>query len=133
MVRIISAHHSTLPMLDVCDCVPPHCKNSEYTRDIFRGKSPMIVSSFFTATVYQLERFWALLCTPSLQPPPPMLLYIRGNLKYNNPNSSIAVTLSVRSSRLHNFSPYVATRAARKSITIRNAGCVVKFRVKIFS
>ena len=32
-------------------------KNSEHTRDTFRGKCPMIVPLFFTATAYRSEAF----------------------------------------------------------------------------
>ena len=45
----------------------------------------MIVPFLFTATAYQLEAFLGLFRTPTpLQPPPPILLYIRGSLEYNN-------------------------------------------------
>ena len=37
--------------------VPHFRKNSERTRDTFRGKCPMIVPSFFTATAYRSEAF----------------------------------------------------------------------------
>ena len=40
-----------------CNCVLPRHKNSEHTRNSFRGKCPIIVPSFFTATAYRLEDF----------------------------------------------------------------------------
>ena len=64
-----------------CDCVLPRRKNSEHTRDSFRGKCSMIVPSFFTATAYRSEEF---LGTPMpLQPSPPILFYIRGSRECN--------------------------------------------------
>ena len=48
------------------------------------------------------KRFWALFHTPTtLQPPPPILLYIRGSLKYNN---SLQITLPWQL-----LSPYVSS------------------------
>ena len=43
------------PDAHCCDCVLPRCKNSEHTRDSFRGKCSTIVPSFFTATAYRSE------------------------------------------------------------------------------
>ena len=72
MVRII-------PVLTVnahtFDYVPPRRRNSEHTRDSFRGKCPMIVPSFSQPQLIDRKRFRA--CTPTpLQLPPPILLYI---------------------------------------------------------
>ena len=67
-----------------CDCVLPRRKNSEHTRDSFRGKCSMIVPSFFTATVYRSEEFLGSLShTKPLQPSPLILFYIRGSRKCN--------------------------------------------------
>ena len=56
-------------------------KNSEHTRDTFRGKCPMIVPSFFTATAYRSEAFSGSLWHTNDSPTTAsILLYIRGSL-----------------------------------------------------
>ena len=63
------------------------------------------------------KRFRALFCTPTtLQPPPPILLYIRGSLEYNT---------SFRKSLPWQLLPYVSSLAL--------ATLIQNFRVKIFS
>ena len=56
-----------------CDCVLPRRKNSEHSRESFRGKCPMIVHSFFTATAYRSEVFGLSRTSATLQPSPPIL------------------------------------------------------------
>ena len=58
--------------------VPPRRKNSEHTHDTFRAKCPMILP-FSHPQCIDRKCFQALFHTPmTLQPPPPILLYIRG-------------------------------------------------------
>ena len=73
--------HSTCSRSHLRLCTSPSQKPSEHTRDRFRGKCSVIVSSFFTATAYRSEEF---LGAPTpLQPSPPILFYIRGSRECN--------------------------------------------------
>ena len=64
--------------------VPPHRKNSEHTRDTFRGKCLMIVPFSQPQRIDQ-KRFRALIRTiTTLQPPLFILLYMHGSLKYKH-------------------------------------------------
>ena len=77
--------------------VTHHRKNSEHTRDTFRGKCPMIVPSFFTATAYRSEAFSGSLSHTNDSPTTTsILLYIHGSLEYLSKIFSTAVTFSVR-------------------------------------
>ena len=64
-----------------CNCVLPRHKNSEHTRNSFRGKCPMIVPSFFTATAYRLEDFSHTNASNRCRP---YFFYICGSRKYNS-------------------------------------------------
>ena len=76
--------------------VPYRRKNSEHTRDTFRGKCPMIVPSFSQPQRIDRNRFRGLFRTPTtLQPPPPYFFYIRGSVEYLSKIFSTAVTFSV--------------------------------------
>ena len=82
------------------------------------------------------KRFWALFRTPmTLQPPPPILLYIRGSLEYNN---SLQITLSWQLlSPLHFLPPALACLSlcactAWKPITLLQTLCCKIFVLKYF-
>ena len=82
-----------------CDCVLSHREN---TLDSFQGKCSMsmIVPSFFTATAYRSDKFVGSLSHTNTSPL--ILFYTHGSRECNffQKNFSMAVTLSVRSSRL---------------------------------
>ena len=91
-----------LPPVTMQDIVPPRRKKSEHTLDNLRGKWPMIVSVFFTATAYQS---WAL-CgsvthSSTLQQLPPISLCIYDSLECSNlfqtPPCYINLVISKRS------------------------------------
>ena len=64
--------------------VPPRRKNSEHTRNTFRGKCHMIVP-FSQPQRIDRKCFRAPFHTPTtLQPPLAIFFYMRGSLKYNH-------------------------------------------------
>ena len=104
-------------------------KNSEHTRDTFRGKCPMIVPSFFTATAYRSEAFSGSLWHTNDSPTTAsILLYIRGSLG----------NLFDSSYFLRTFLPpalaclSLCACAARKLITLLQTLCCKIFVLKYF-
>ena len=64
--------------------VPPHRKNSEQPPNTFRAKCPMIVPLSQLTTASRSEAFSGSLSHTDSLTAAPILLYIRGSLKYNN-------------------------------------------------
>ena len=123
-----SAEYFLCPVT-VHSIVPCRHKNSEHTHNTFRGKCPMIVPSFFTATVYRLEGFSGSLSHTNDSPTTSsILLYICGSLGKSFWQQLLSLYVS---------SPCLAclslrARPARKLITLSQSYVVNIFVLKYF-
>ena len=113
--------------------VPPRRKNSELPHDTFHGKCRMIVPFSQPQRIDQ-KYFQALFRTPTtLQPPLPILLYMRGSLKYNHSFRKTVPWQLLRTFLL----PAVACLSLRacavwKPITLLQMLCCKMFALKSF-